>query len=162
VTRRLGAITRRLGAIAPCLAVLAVLGLAATAGADPPAAGAGSHGKSAPATMSAAPGESAQLDERPRLTIAQEVRRNDDHHTAYLGAAVIALGVMVWWNRRRRERFEREDRAAPAARGERDDDGDALHAAARSNDPDAPDGSEQRDSSARPEAGEAREAGETR
>ena len=160
MTRRLGAITRRLGAIAPCLAVLAVLGLAAPAGADPPAAGAGSHGHSAPATMSAAPGESAQLDERPRLTIAQEVRRSD-HHTAYLGAAVIALGMMVWWNRRRRERFEREDRAAPAARSAHDDDGDALHAAARSNDH-APDGSEQRDSSARPEAGEAREAGETR
>lgn len=132
--------TRRLRAIAPCVAVLAVLGLAAPAGADPPATGAGSQGKTGPATMSAAPEEPDQLDDRPRLTIAHEVRRSE-RQTAYLGAAVVVLGVMVWWNRRRRERFEREDRAAPAARTERDDDGDALHAAARDGTPDPADAS---------------------
>ena len=175
---------RCLRAIAPCLAVLAMLGLAVPASADPTAADNGSRTKQAPATMSAVPGEPVQLDERPRRTLAHEVRGND-HHTAYLGAAVVALGVMVWWNRRRRDRFEREDRVAAAAhtdkaaaRTDSDDDADDLHAAARRDADDAtgaaanrkgddatgaaargnaPDGGERRDSSARPEASEARE-----
>jgi len=147
--------TSRRRAVAPCLAVLAVLGLAAPASAGP-ATGEGSSRRHEPATMSAAPGEPAQLDERPRLTIAQEAR-GSDRHTAYLGAAVVVLGVMVWWNRRRRDRFEREDRGAVAAHRDRDDDADELHAAADRKGDDAPG-----DSSARPEAAQAKRARETR
>jgi hypothetical protein len=97
----------------------------------------GAPGERGPSTMSAGPGQPAQIDERPRPAIGQEVRRSSDHNAAYLGAAIVVLGVMTWWNRRRRERFEREDR-----------DADELRAAARGD--------------ARPEAGEADRARETR
>jgi hypothetical protein len=91
--------------------------------------------------MSAAPGEPVSSDERvrmPPMTIAPDPRGND-RRTAYVGAGVVVLAAMFWWNRRRRDRFEREDRGAPARRAVRDDDADDLHAAARSEAPDAAD-----------------------
>jgi hypothetical protein len=101
-------------------------------GSAAPAAGSAASERAAtrgPATMSAVPGEPVQ-DERPRRTIGQDVRRSKDSNAAYLGVAAAVLGAMVWWNRRRRDRFEREDRGA-AERGHR---------------PETPDGPERRDS----------------
>jgi hypothetical protein len=91
--------------------------------------------------MSAAPREPASSDERvrvPPMTITPDPRGND-RRTAYVGAGVVVLAAMFWWNRRRRDRFEREDRGAPPRPAMRDDDADELHAAARSEAPDAPD-----------------------
>jgi hypothetical protein len=74
----------------------------------------------------------------PPMTIAPDAR-SSDRRTGYVGAGVVVLAAMFWWNRRRRDRFEREDRGAPARPRARDDDADDLHAAARSETPDAPD-----------------------
>jgi hypothetical protein len=154
--------------------VIGALGAVATASADPTtgsgAMSDGATGKRGTATMSAAPGGPVQLDDRPRPAIGHEVRRSNDHHTAYLGAAAVVLGAMVWWNRRRRERFEREDRGIAEVRdvhAAHDDDADELRAAARGDAPDAPraaagDAPERRASSARPQARAARRARETR
>lgn len=65
-----------------------------------------------------------------------------DRRPVYVGFGVVMLAAMFWWNRRRRDRFEREDdrEARPrrrervtvdAQRLDRDDDADDLHAAAR-------------------------------
>ena len=43
-----------------------------------------------------------------------------DRRPIYLGAGLVVLALAFHWNRRRRDRFDRED-----------DDGDDLHAAAR-------------------------------
>ena len=117
---------RSLRTLMSCLVVLGLHG-GAPASADP-------------ATMSAAPGQPVEV-ERPRLTTGKEVRRSNDSHTEYVGAAVVVLVAMVWWNRRRRERFEDVDRgpaearAAPPAEpgqpAQQDDDADELRAAAR-------------------------------
>ena len=55
--------------------------------------------------------------------------RETDRRPMYIGAGLIALAVTFWWNRRRRERFDREHDDAPPARS-KDDDADDLHAAA--------------------------------
>lgn len=59
-----------------------------------------------------------------------------DRRPIYVGLALVMLGVGLYWNRRRRARFEREDALArgDAPPRSRDDDGDDLHAAARGDD----------------------------
>jgi hypothetical protein len=76
----------------------------------------------------------------PPMTIPQ-TPRSDDRRLVYLGAGVIVLAVLFWWNRQRRDRFDREDRGEPAGRSRAtDDDADDLHAAARGDGPDRPEG----------------------
>ena len=56
-----------------------------------------------------------------------------DMRPVYLGAGLIVLAALAYWNRRRREKFERE----PVPRRERrprDEDADDLHAAAEAGD----------------------------
>lgn len=70
------------------------------------------------------------------MTIAQ-AKGDPDRRPIYIGAGIVVLAVVFWWNRRQRERFEREDeggepRRAPS-RG--DDDADDLAAAARGDEP---------------------------
>jgi hypothetical protein len=57
-------------------------------------------------------------------------RGEPDRRPIYVGAGLVVLAAVFWWNRKRRERLERdyEDRVAPAKR--RDADADDLHAAA--------------------------------
>lgn len=143
------------GAVAACRAALAsldpgiavtqrvplVLAAASAEDRSSPARGATGTGSPsrAPTTMSAA-GEPAASNDRvrmPPMTIAPDTRSND-RRTGYVGAGVVVLAALFWWNRRRRDRFEREDRGAPTRRAARDDDADDLHAAARSEAPDAP------------------------
>jgi len=90
--------------------------------------------------------EPARLSEGPRVALPPTVvpldRPRADRRPVYVGAAFVMLAVALWWNRQRRDRFDREDRAAATAvRGSRaarrtrtrtrDDDADDLHAAAR-------------------------------
>lgn len=51
-----------------------------------------------------------------------------DRRPMYVGAGLIVLAVVFWWNRSRREKFEREDAGKTT-----DADADDLHDAARSN-----------------------------
>ena len=104
-------------------------------GSEPPRLGDGSKVTIPPMTISAAPPDT---DRRP----------------AYVGAGVLALAIGLWWNRRQRDRFEREDgrpvrrprRARPTAHDkDDDDDGDDLHAAARGVAPDGETAPEARD-----------------
>jgi hypothetical protein len=136
------ALVALLGGAAPASAGSTAPGDRAPAGAGSMTPGGGTPAKRGPATMSSAPGEPIELDDRPRLTIGQEVRRSGDRNTAYLGVAVVVLGAMVWWNRRRRDRFERDDSRAAEARAPhaaQDDDADELRAAAGDDGGDAPD-----------------------
>jgi len=113
-----------------------------------PAARPGRAG-SAPATMSAAPGDPSSPPPRldggsrvalPPMVIAAD-RPEADRRPIYLGGGLVVLAVVFWWNRRRRDRFEREEperapRRAPRPdrpRRDRDADADAddLRAAAR-------------------------------
>jgi hypothetical protein len=107
-----------------------------------------------PAAMAPVPDslQPPRLDDGTRIVLPPMVIPQDrpaaDRRTAYLGAGLIVLAVAFWWNRRRRDRFEREDgtgrddgteprRARARRRAARDPDADDLHAAAR--DPDADD-----------------------
>jgi hypothetical protein len=75
----------------------------------------------------------------PPITIPQEPR-GDDRRMFYLGAGVLLLAVLFWWNRKQRDRFDREDRDEPTPRRRAtDDDADDLHAAARGDGSDRPD-----------------------
>lgn len=95
--------------------------------------------------MSASPqlGPPATLDDGsrvvlPPITVPQTARTTNDRRPVYVGLGLIVLALAFYWNRRQRERFEREDAGEPAgpptARTVRDRDGDAdaddLHAAA--------------------------------
>lgn len=57
-----------------------------------------------------------------------------DRRPVYVGAGMIAFAALFWWNRKRRDRFEREDgrpvRRPRAERRSRGEDSDDLHAAA--------------------------------
>lgn len=106
---------------------------------------------SAPATISAAPGDPSspppRLDGGSRVTLPPMViaadRPETDRRPIYLGGGLVVLAVVFWWNRRRRDRFEREepDRAPRRARPRRDRDADAdaddLRAAAHGDAADA-------------------------
>ncbi|HEU4729291.1 MAG TPA: hypothetical protein VFT22_15425 [Kofleriaceae bacterium] len=128
----------------------------ATAGGDTAATG---EPRARSPSMSSAP-ESSRLGDGPRVvfppTAIPVAPRPVDRRPVYIGAGVLLLALMFWWNRRRRDRFDREDqragrRAGPvrAARADRDpeadgdparkdarddagdEDADDLHAAAR-------------------------------
>ena len=105
-----------------------------------------------PATMAPAPDSQQpppRLDDatrgRTRIALPPMVIPQDrpapDRRPAYFGAGLIVLAVVFWWNRRRRERFQREDGTEPHTdrarrRAARDADADDLHAAARDADAD--------------------------
>jgi len=90
-------------------AVALALGSAAAAEptADPPPA----------ATMRPAPPDlprlPSRLDDGTRVAlppmVVQHERPGADRRPMYIGAGLIALALVFWWNRRRRDRFDRED-----------------------------------------------------
>jgi hypothetical protein len=100
---------------------------------------------SASPTSPEPPREPARFDDGskialPSMTIPLDrpspSRPEADRRPMLLGAGVIVLALMFWWNRRRRDRFEREDRGASARHvqptsHDTDEDADDLHAAAR-------------------------------
>jgi hypothetical protein len=59
-----------------------------------------------------------------------EAKAETDRRPVYVGAGLVLLAALFWWNRRRREQLENEHapRATPARAA--DADADALHAAA--------------------------------
>jgi len=95
-----------------------------TKGVDPQAAVAAGSGRSNPF-------EAPRLDAtgpRPAMPpMSVPPDRETDRRPIYIGGGIVVLALLFWWNRKRRDRFEREDatKEAPA-----DDDADALHAAA--------------------------------
>jgi hypothetical protein len=115
-----------------------------------------------PASMSPPPRELSTMADRERVTLPPMTVPLDpparDLRPFYVGLGLIVMATAFWWNRRQRDRFEREDdrvrhgrpprtrprpardtAAAPGAAGARDDDADDLHAAARGDTPDPPD-----------------------
>ncbi len=101
-----------------------------------------------PAAPAPEPEPPLQRQEPARLTDGQQIhltpmtisqtKPEADRRPIYLGAGIVVLAAAFWWNRRQRERFDREDAGdAPAkpreARG--DDDADDLAAAARGDEP---------------------------
>jgi hypothetical protein len=72
----------------------------------------------------------------PTVVVPDEPRRSDPR-PVYVGAGLLALAAVFWWNRKRRDALARADERAGAPAGapgtpdEPDDDSDALHAAAR-------------------------------
>ena len=86
----------------------------------------------APATHPPAPPAATMSDgsrvPMPPIVVPAE-KPTSDRRPVYVGAGLIALAAIFWWNRRQRDRYEREK---PAPRG--DDDADDLHAAATKGD----------------------------
>jgi hypothetical protein len=58
-----------------------------------------------------------------------------DRRPVYVGAGLLVFAALFWWNRKRREKFEREHDETPTEKpGKRDEDADSLHAAAEAGD----------------------------
>jgi hypothetical protein len=72
----------------------------------------------------------------PPIVVADQAQ--SDRRPIYIGAGLIVLAAVFWWNRKRREKFAREDGvdepAPKAAAKAADDDSDDLHAAAAGED----------------------------
>ena len=71
----------------------------------------------------------------PPVVISQEAQ--SDRRPIYIGAGLIVLAAVFWWNRKRREKFAREDQTdepAPKPAETSDEDSDDLHAAAAGDD----------------------------
>ncbi len=66
----------------------------------------------------------------PPIQVAQDAPASStDRRPIYVGAGLVVLALIFWWNRRMRDKFEREPGATPPART--DDDADDLAAAAK-------------------------------
>ena len=91
----------------------------------------------------------------PPTTIPQDTPEVD-RRPVLVGAGIIVLALVFWWNRRQRDLFEEEDRSERAPRRRRrpriDEDADDLHAAARGEGPDQPDRPGERDRANKPDA----------
>ncbi len=95
-------------------------------------------------TAAGAPTARSRMTEQPRLgdggrtsmppmTISP-AKRELDRRPLYLGAGIVVLATLFWWNRRRRDRFDHEDDTPGETKPEPssgDDDADDLQAAAR-------------------------------
>lgn len=92
-------------------------------------------------SMSAVPDSAApaERDRLPPLIIPQS-QPEPDRRPAYVGLGLVVMAAALWWNRRQRDRFDREDDRRPRRLRvrdvERDADADDLHAAARGDAPD--------------------------
>jgi len=152
----------RVAACQACLATLdpgvaAASRIALTAEAPAPASSALSSApeiSAPPPAPEGTPREPARFDDGSKFvmppTTIPLARPDADRRPMLLGAGILVLALMFWWNRRRRDRFEREDRGEPPARRSRDsrdsdDDADDLHAAARGDDPGKPDRPDRQD-----------------
>src|SRR6185369_17449585 len=106
-----------------------------------------------PASMSAPPRELSGMDDRERVKLPPMTVPLDppvrDRRPFYVGLGLVVMATAFWWNRRQRDRFEREDDRARAPRTRSrprreavrvdDEDADDLRAAARGETPDPPD-----------------------
>jgi hypothetical protein len=96
-----------------------------------------------PASASAPPREPARLDDGSKIVMPPTAipldRPDADRRPVFVGAGVIVLALVFWWNRRQRDLFEQEDRGERSLprrpRRRTDEDADDLHAAARGEDP---------------------------
>jgi len=117
------------GALATLDPQIALADRVALSLAAPPAGSAASTGS---------PSLSPRLDDGSRVQMPPIVVPQDsqtDRRPIYIGAGLVVLALVFWWNRQRREKFERDDAVARGdapAEPERSGDADAedLHAAA--------------------------------
>ena len=123
------------------LALAAGAGDATGAPADEPAPStmgpAGSDLPRLPARLS----DGSQIKLPPIVVQTEPQRPTGDRRTAYIGAGLVVFALVFWWNRRRRERFEREDAgdASPRPRRRRAAVRDGIAGADRDSDHDADD-----------------------
>lgn len=149
-------LTRRAHLAALALAVVLGSGIGLAA-AEPAAAPPSEPTATMRAAGSDVPELPSRIQDGPRVALPPMVIRPEppapDNRPAYVGGGIVVLAALFWWNRRQRDRFEREDEAAPRratharrarreAREARDEDADDLHAAARGDAPDPPDAAE--------------------
>lgn len=113
----------------------------------------GARAAAEPASMSAPPRELSGMDDRARVKLPPMTVPLDpparDRRPFYVGLGLVVMATAFWWNRRQRDRFEREDDRVRHGRAPRtrtrprreavDEDADDLHAAARGETPDPPD-----------------------
>jgi hypothetical protein len=124
-------------AIAACQKALATLdpGIAVAKRVALVPAAAGAAAMSDATAAPSLPARAPRLDDGGRISFPPMVvppqQRAADRRPVYVGAGLIALALVFWWNRRRRDRFDREELGTPAAQPRGDDDADDLHAAAR-------------------------------
>jgi len=149
--------------VAPASRVAPVLAPEGAAGPEPAAAVPAPGPGDRPTSASAPPREPARLDDGSRFVMPPTTipldRPDGDRRPVLVGAGVVVLALAFWWNRRRRDLFEREDRGEsprtprrPRRPRDAEDDADAddLRAAARAGAADQPDPPDQADPHARP------------
>lgn len=105
--------------------LLVLLALTGAARADASAPPAGPAISAPEVTGPSRPGPQPRLDAGPRGTPPRTMspaRREPDRRPVYLGAGLVVMALVFWWNRHRRERFERDERDLhAAARADTDD-----------------------------------------